>query len=154
MQQAQDFYDESQALASLVTPLSDVDFAQRTQFKGWTIDQILRHLHVWNVAAGLSLQAPEAFDAFVLSMAADLKGGRLPDFEARYLDGLSGEKLRSVWIEKARDLAVAFGDADPKARLKWVGPLLPKTISSNRCLCFCCGKVSCIRLCVILNINF
>ena len=122
MQQAQDFLDESEALATLVSGLSDADFEQQTQFKHWTINNIIRHLHVWNIAVGLSLESPDAFEDFLREMASGIRGGRLPDFEARYLDGLSGVALREQWIEKARAVAASFGQADPKLRLKWVGP--------------------------------
>lgn len=120
MQQAQDFLDESRALHALVAPLSDVDFAQPTLFKHWTIDNILRHLHVWNIAAGFSLTG--GFEDFVGKMAAGIKGGRLPDFETDYLNGLSGQALATAWITRAEQVASAFAATDPKARLPWVGP--------------------------------
>ena len=50
MQQATDFLEESRALAGLLAALSDLDFETQTQFKGWTINNIVRHLHVWNIA--------------------------------------------------------------------------------------------------------
>lgn len=120
MQAAQDFLDESKALHTLVASLADADFEQQTLFKGWTIDNILRHLHVWNIAAGLSLTG--GFPEFLATMAAGIRGGRLPDFEADYLKGLSGQALATVWIERAGSVADAFAKADPKARLPWVGP--------------------------------
>ena len=120
MQPATDFLDESNALHALVAPLSDAEFDQPTLFKRWTVDNILRHLHVWNIAAGLSLNG--GFDAFIASMAAGIRGGRLPDFERDYLNGLSGQALASAWIEKAAEIARDFATADPKARLPWVGP--------------------------------
>ena len=48
MPQAQDFLDESKALHTLLAPLGDADFGQATAFKGWTFDDVLRHLHYWN----------------------------------------------------------------------------------------------------------
>lgn len=120
MQPAVDFLDESRALHALVAPLEDADFERETLFKHWTINNILRHLHVWNIAAGLSLTG--GFDDFMASMAAGIRGGRLPDFERDYLDGLSGQALASAWIEKAADIADGFAATDPKARLPWVGP--------------------------------
>ncbi|MES2782461.1 MAG: maleylpyruvate isomerase N-terminal domain-containing protein, partial [Pseudomonadota bacterium] len=68
MQQATDFLDESMALAALLEPLSEADFDRPTQFKGWTINNVIRHLHVWNIAVDLSLQDEEAFGAFVSAM--------------------------------------------------------------------------------------
>lgn len=122
MQQATDFLDESMALAALLEPLSEADFDRPTQFKGWTINNVIRHLHVWNIAVDLSLQDEEAFGAFVSAMMSGVRGGTLPVFEASYLEGLSGHALRNAWMERAKATTAAFASADPKLRLKWVGP--------------------------------
>jgi len=122
MQQAQDFRDESEAIHALLSPLSDADYAKPTLFKGWTIDEVLRHLHVWNIAADLALSDAEAFRAFLGQMAAGIRGGRLPDFEKQYLEGLSGTKLRDAWIAQVREMTPRFANADPKMRVLWVGP--------------------------------
>lgn len=122
MQQATDFLDESNALAALLAPLPDADFEMATQFKGWTIDNILRHLHVWNIAADLSLSDEAAFSTFMQQMVAGIRGGKLPDFEAAYLDNLSGQRLLSTLLARAQIMAAHFAEADPKHRVKWVGP--------------------------------
>ncbi len=122
MQQARDFHDESEALLALLTPLDAVAFTAPTLFKGWSIDQIVRHLHVWNIAADLSLSDEAGFAAFMTDMAAGIRGGKLPDFEAAYLDGLSGHALLDAWTEQFRAMTPRFATADPKARVKWVGP--------------------------------
>ena len=122
MQQAQDFQDESEAIYALLSPLSDEDYAKPTLFKGWTIDEVLRHLHVWNIAADLALSDAEAFRAFLGQMAEGIRGGRLPDFEKVYLGGLSGTALRDAWITQVRGMTPRFATADPKARVPWVGP--------------------------------
>lgn len=122
MQQAQDFRDESEAIHALLAPLADADYAKPTLFKGWTIDEVLRHLHVWNIAADLALSDAEAFRAFLGQMAAGIRGGRLPDFEKQYLEGLSGTKLRDAWIAQVRAMTPRFANAEPKMRVLWVGP--------------------------------
>jgi uncharacterized protein (TIGR03084 family) len=122
MQQAHDFADESAALAALLAPLTDADFETPTLFKGWTITDILRHLHVWNIAADLSLSDEAGFAAFIKDMAAGIRGGRLPDFEAAYLGGLAGHALLDAWATQFRAMTPYFAAADPKARVKWVGP--------------------------------
>ncbi len=122
MQQATDFLDESAALFALLAPLAETDFDTPTQFKGWTINNILRHLHVWNIAADLSLRDETAFGAFISAMMAGVRGGKLPEFEAAYLNDLSGHDLKNAWIKRATQIAGAFAAADPKLRVKWVGP--------------------------------
>ena len=122
MQQAYDFRDESDALLALLAPLSDADFETPTQFKGWTINNIIRHLHVWTIAADLALTDEAAFGKFILSMMAGIRGGKLPDFEAEYLNGLSGQELVAIWTAQYRAMTPRFASADPKHRVKWVGP--------------------------------
>jgi uncharacterized protein (TIGR03084 family) len=122
MQQAQDFFDESAALADMLTPLSDADFETPTLFKGWTINQILRHLHVWNIAAARSIAGEEAFGGFLRELMGGERGRPFTAYEAEYLEGLSGQALLEAWHAKFAELAHAFAATDPKARLKWVGP--------------------------------
>lgn len=122
MQQATDFLDESIALTRLLEPLAESDFETSTQFKGWTINNIVRHLHVWNIAVDLSLRDEAAFGAFVAAMINGVRGGKLPEFEVTYLGGLSGHALRTAWMDRVEETAAAFAGAAPKLRLKWVGP--------------------------------
>ncbi len=122
IQQPYDFRDESSAMAALLASLDDDWFDTPTQFKGWTINNILRHLHVWNIAADVSLSDEEAFAAFLKTMASGIRAGRLPDFEEQYLEGLSGQKLCATWMQHFEAMAERFAAADPKQRLKWVGP--------------------------------
>lgn len=122
MQQAHDFQDESDALAALFEPLDEKDFETPTLFKGWTINNILRHLHVWNIAADLALADEAAFGEFIKEMAVGIRGGGLPDFEAAYLEGLSGHALVAAWSSQYRAMTARFASADPKHRVKWVGP--------------------------------
>jgi uncharacterized protein (TIGR03084 family) len=122
MQQARDFEDESTALADLLFPLGDLDFERETLFKHWTINNILRHLHVWNIAAARSIDGDEAFSAFMRALMRGERGRRFTEYEAELLGGLSGHALLAAWQEQFVALAQAFAQTDPKARLKWVGP--------------------------------
>jgi uncharacterized protein (TIGR03084 family) len=120
--QAADFLDECEALHQLLHALDDAAFDRQTLFKGWTFNNILRHLHVWNIAAGLSLTDETAFTDM---MRALLRSGGAMQFiklEEEFLQGLSGQALLAGWIDHSRAIAVNFGNADPKRRLKWVGP--------------------------------
>jgi uncharacterized protein (TIGR03084 family) len=122
MQQATDFRDESAALADLVAPLSEADFEHVTLFKRWTINNVLRHLHVWNVAAARSIEGEEAFSDFLKTLMGGERGRRFTEYEADYLGGLSGRALLAVYRAQYEALARQFAATDPKARLKWVGP--------------------------------
>ena len=48
LQQAYDFYDESNAINALLSNIDDDQFNESTLFKGWTFNNIIGHLHVWN----------------------------------------------------------------------------------------------------------
>lgn len=122
MQQATDFMEESEALSALLKPLSNPEFETPTQFKGWTINNVIRHLHVWNIAADFALSDETAFKDFIAKMMAGVRGGRLPDFEVEYLGGLSGQALVLAWIAQFRAMIPRFAAANPKHRVKWVGP--------------------------------
>ncbi len=122
MQQAQDFLDESEALYTLLQSLDDAAFAQATLFKGWTINNVVRHLHVWNIAADLSLTNPDEFSAMLSALMQGGNGIRFTEAEAHYLDGISGHDLLHQWMIQVRSTAAHFANADPKARLKWAGP--------------------------------
>jgi len=55
LEQSIDFKEESISLYDLLKDKDDDVFNFNTQFKSWTINDVLYHLHVWNNAAYLSL---------------------------------------------------------------------------------------------------
>ena len=75
MQQAQDFLDETNALHALVGSLDHAGLDQKTAFKGWTINEIIRHLHFWNRAAHLSLLDADGFETLFSKVSAGLAAG-------------------------------------------------------------------------------
>jgi hypothetical protein len=81
IQQVTDFRDESEALYGLMQPLDEEAFDTVTQFKRWTFNDILGHLHLWNHAADLSLADEAAFQAFlgeVMQSVARSRGSGWP----------------------------------------------------------------------------
>jgi uncharacterized protein (TIGR03084 family) len=121
--QVTDFLDESEALHVLLGPLSERDFETGTQFKGYTIGDVVGHLHHWNVAADLSLRDEPGFRAFFEQIAKGLGRGRsLVDIATGWLGDLKGRALLEEWRRFACELAEHFGAADPKARVPWAGP--------------------------------
>jgi uncharacterized protein (TIGR03084 family) len=122
MQQAIDFRDESDSLYKLLSPLKDHEFDQPTQFKGWTINDVLGHLHFWNWTANLTLKDGEAFQAFYSKLMKEVRGGSLREAEKGWRKGIMGNELLETWREYYIEMAVRFEKADPKMRLKWAGP--------------------------------
>jgi uncharacterized protein (TIGR03084 family) len=122
LEQAADFLTESEALHELLAPLDEDDLDRPTAFKGWTVNDVLRHLHVWNQAADLSLVDAAGFAAFYAEVEHAVATGGLRDFERRWLNGLAGRALVSQWRSFYRPMASRFGAADPSTRVKWAGP--------------------------------
>ena len=126
VEQAQDFRDESDALCALVSSLEDRVFSKPTQFKGWTIDEVMAHLHLWNRAAAQSLTDEPAFLAFSAELKDwfSAKKGKdsMRQFELEQVGGLQGQALVRAWRDYYQEMAEQFAAADPKQRVKWVGP--------------------------------
>ncbi len=123
MQQAEDFRVESLALAELLEPLDKLWYLKPTLFKAWTINDVLGHLHMFNVAAQRTLQGGAAFEKFFTPILQGLGSGQtLLQTQYPWLQGLSGRALLDAWREGALQLADAYATADPKQRVKWAGP--------------------------------
>lgn len=121
--EAQDFLDESSALHALVAPLTDADYARPTQFKGWSVNDVLQHLHFFNLAAIHSLREPGWFDALYASLNARRKAGQSTVAATNdLLQGVRGRALLQTWREGFARTAAEFASADPRQRVKWVGP--------------------------------
>ncbi len=116
------FRDESEALYRLLDGKEDIEFEQATQFKRWTIDDILTHLHFWNGAAALSLTGASGFAGFVARVRADMQRSGLREMENAAVAPRGGRALLQTWRERCGELASRFAAADPKSRLQWVGP--------------------------------
>ena len=121
-QQPDDFKNESEALFELINELSDDQLYRQTQFKNWTINDIITHLHMWNWAADLSLTDESALLEFIDRVKSAIPQIGMRQFETHWINGLAGRVLVSRWREYYTDMATRWVDADPRVRLKWAGP--------------------------------
>lgn len=120
---AQDFLDESNALHALVATLDDAGLTRETAFKGWTIARVIQHLHVWNMAAVMSLKGDGSFEAYYSQLDDHRRaGGTMGTFEREWLKGLDGRDLVAAWSSGFAETAERFAAAEPYARVKWAGP--------------------------------
>lgn len=123
LQQAIDFREESDALFALLNTTSDLQWDQKTQFKSWTINDIIGHLHFGNYAADLALQDNAIFKEFVQHVTAERKQGtNLLDFTNAWVKGKKDQDLVSLWREFYQAMTDRFAKADPKRRVLWFGP--------------------------------
>lgn len=120
MQQAEDFRAESAALYQLLQETDAPRFAEPTQFKDWSINTVLQHLHFWNQMANYQL-TDEARLTQTLAAIAKTTGG-MRAVEAAHFEGLAGDALLQNWWQGVQATADVFATCDPKARLKWAGP--------------------------------
>lgn len=121
MEQATDFLAECQALDAALEGVSDDQWETVTQFKGWTLNDVLVHLHFWNQMADLSLMDEGAFQARLADTFAGIgKNG----FRATENGMIAerGDDLRAAWRALYTDMGKRWVDLDPKQRVKWAGP--------------------------------
>lgn len=121
IEEADFFLAESEALDRMLTEHPG-DRASETLFKGWSTDQILRHLHMWNGAALTSLEDADAFQAMLMEAMPVMMASGMRGYEDEKYGHLTGDALQAEWIAGARTTAAAFRDADPDKRLPWAGP--------------------------------
>lgn len=122
MKQAEDFRTISEQVDLLIADLPLEELSRETAFKGWTVEEIVRHIHVWNLAAHISLTDPQRFDEFWNRAVTRIRAGQIREFEAEYVDGRGGQALLEAWHEFYPRLANAFAKTDPKMRVAWAGP--------------------------------
>jgi len=121
--EAMDFKAECDQIHALLTDRGPEIFDTPTLFKSWTIGDILRHLHLWNIAADLSLNAPDNFKTFITDAMEKMNAGAGHiAFQNDYFDGQSSVEVFEAWANYYPDMAARFRAADPKKRVKWAGP--------------------------------
>ena len=128
MQAAQDFKQESDAIAALLANADDTAFDTVTQFKNWTIEDVIGHLHVWNAAALMTLEEPEQFQKFLRDFMGSFQKKGIGHIEAQRIwldenaDCVRGNALFDVYCDYYPKLATAYGNSDPETRVAWAGP--------------------------------
>jgi uncharacterized protein (TIGR03084 family) len=122
MQQAYDFRGESEALYELLEPLAEGDYTTPTLFKNWTINDVLQHLHHFNIMADLSLSDPEKFSVEIAKIISLRDETSFVEASNQLLGGIKGPALLETWRAYYADMTPRFASTDPKQRVKWVGP--------------------------------
>jgi uncharacterized protein (TIGR03084 family) len=119
--EADDFLAECRTLAELVASLAPSDYSRATQFKGWTVDDVLVHLHFWNGVVDLAASDEAGFKRFAVDLTAALASAGIREFEnARVPE--RGPALHELWLSTAEAMAARWRDIDPKQRVPFVGP--------------------------------
>jgi uncharacterized protein (TIGR03084 family) len=125
LQQAIDFQAECDELRALLEGLNERDWQRETQFKHWTINDVLAHLHLFNYAADLALQDSNAFTRLMRELSAATKQGVTHlAFTHAWLGGAKNRELMNKWRDFYQAMASRFIAADPKKRVPWAGPAM------------------------------
>lgn len=127
MQAALDFKQECDALAAILEQADDSDFQRVTQFKDWTIEDVIGHLHLWNIAAAETLKGRENWTAFFTFIMEQMgKGAGHPQLQRAWFDansrGIRGHALYDEWRAFYPQLAEDYAKANPAHRVAWAGP--------------------------------
>ncbi len=121
MQQVDDFAQECTTLDALLQSLHADDWTRSTQFKSWTVNDVMVHLHYWNRMAHWSWVDEARFDAELNTMMQGIAQGSMRAVENAAISE-RGAALRDAWRAHLDAMLPLWRDIDPKARLKWAGP--------------------------------
>ena len=123
LNEANDFREECDALQAVLAVAPTAAWSRPTQFKGWTFDDIIGHLHMFDVAAGYTLDGREVLaEFFGKLMVAYAAGKTLTQFTREWLGGSQGPDLLERWHDFSAVLAARYLDLDPGLRVAWGGP--------------------------------
>jgi uncharacterized protein (TIGR03084 family) len=123
LQQIVDLQAEAAALAGVLETLPDPDWARPTQFKGWTINDVIIHLHAGDLLAATSVKDATAFAAMHADIRTKRASGLTGIAENRQRIGpIAGKALLQRWRTQLDELCTLLAAKDPEARLKWAGP--------------------------------
>ena len=120
LQQAIDLQEEGDELFELLNALKGPDWERPTPFKGWTVNQVIVHLHSSDRMAVLSLKDPQAFQEHLTRRAKARERGENPDDDG--LKKMQSRELLTEWRDYFNLMCTLLGEAVPEQRVKWVGP--------------------------------
>lgn len=123
LQQIADLRAEAAELQLLLAGLPDAAWHRPTQFKDWTVNDIVQHLHSGDCMGFAAATDPAAFAALRADMRAQRDSGMTNVQEARHrLGDLSGARLLERWRAQLSTLCDTLAAKPPDARLPWAGP--------------------------------
>ena len=123
LQIATDFREEVDELHAFLQTLKPDDWKRETAFMGWSIWDVVAHLHYFDVVSLASLESEETFapERQAVIVAAG-QGRTLQDLALERFASLDAKSLLAQWLSTAHILADAVGQLDPKQRVPWFGP--------------------------------
>jgi len=125
LQQIIDLIAERDELHRLLLDIEAADWDRPTLFKGWTVNDVVQHLHVGDQLAWTSATAPQDFDELIGSMRRRREAGMTRVEETRdRLGDLVGPRLLVAWHDLLGRLCEELATRRIEERLKWAGPAM------------------------------
>jgi len=123
LSQALEFRDECDALHAALANAPAEAWAEPTQFKGWTFDDVLGHLYFFDYASEIAAHSRDEVQALFRDIfQASATGVSLIDYSRRWLAGCAGAELLDRWRSQYQRLADIYAAFEPDHRLAWAGP--------------------------------
>ena len=123
LQQVVDLREEGDALFELLQTLREGDWPRRTPFKGWTVRDVVAHLHFSDVLAVTAVRDPDEFVRLAGELATAMVGGKdMRGLADDRLGDTTSPELLSKWRQTFQEMCDRLGRLAPEARLKWFGP--------------------------------
>ena len=123
LEQVNDFRAEAQELDAFLAGLDDADWQRETAFKGWTINDVIQHLHYGDILGHKSATDVESYAELRDDLRDARAGGKsIQAFTREKLGHLVGADLLATWRQGYGELCDALAAMEPGARLKWSGP--------------------------------
>lgn len=115
--------EEGESLQQLLGELMECDWSRETPFKGWTIWDVVAHLHLSDQWALASLASRESFSRAAEQVVSALKAGTpLTAYTRQHFRAVPDASILTSWKMCFRSLIAQLEALDPKARLAWFGP--------------------------------
>ena len=123
LQQIKDLREEGDELFELLKTLKDSDWERHTPFKNWTVNEVVAHLHSFDVMSVLSAKDIDGFQKWAEKLVTViLSGTDVRVFTNDQLGSIKGPKLLQQWRDYFLEMCELLGNLDESVRLKWFGP--------------------------------
>jgi len=118
-----DLRAEAEALYALLGNQPEKSWGIATQFKDWTVWDVMAHLHLSDHMAMTTARSDHDFAALSAELMAYFqKGLGLQEYARDWLGDITGPALLERWYSGFQEMCDQFDAYPSDARLKWFGP--------------------------------
>ena len=118
-----DLRTEGAELYNLMKKQPESFWQVKTQFKDWTVWDVIAHLHFSDYMAMTTAKSEAAFAELAGKVMVYFQNGKgLQGYARDWLGDISGPDLLEKWRADFLEMCDLFDGTEPDARLKWFGP--------------------------------